>query len=475
MNRIETNALVIGAGPGGYPCAIRLGQLGVKTVVVERQFWGGVCLNVGCIPSKAVITAAKTLEGLEKAKEMGITVQGATLDMGALWAWKEKVVKRLTGGVQTLLKGNGVTQVFGHARFLSANEVEVDPGDGGEKTVIAFQSAVIATGSKPVQIPGFTFDEVDVLSSTGALDLKEVPKRMVVVGGGYIGLEMGMMLAKLGTSVTVVEAMDQVLPGFDKEIVDVVVKHMKRDKIKTVLKARALGYEKKDGALSVKIEVEGKTQEISCDKILVTVGRKPLSQDLSLEKAGLTPNPRGFLVIDEQCRTTVPHIFAVGDVAGEPMLAHKATREGEVAAEVVAGKNVACDYRTVPAVVFTDPEIATAGWSEAEARAKGHEVLVGKMPFSAIGRALTQMEPDGFVKIIADKADHQILGVAIVGPHASDLISEAALAIEMSAFVEDLALTIHPHPTLGEAMMEAANATLGHAIHILNPKPQAAH
>ncbi|MCK6531024.1 dihydrolipoyl dehydrogenase [Myxococcota bacterium] len=473
MKRIETEALVIGAGPGGYPCGIRLGQLGVKTVVVERRWWGGVCLNVGCIPSKALITAAKTWEGIGKAKEMGIHVEGARLAMPELIAWKEKVVKRLSGGVQTLLKGNKAEIVDGQARFVSPNEVEVDPGGGGEVVRIAFRHAVIATGSRPIEIGAFPFDERDVLSSTGALDLKEVPKRLVVIGGGYIGLEMGMMYAKLGAAVTVVEAMDQVLPGFDPEVVDVVVKHMRRDKIKTLLGARAQGFERRDGELVVRVEAGGKTEEIACDKVLVTVGRRPVTEGLDLDKAGLQVDAKGFLAVDEQCRTKVPHIFAIGDVAGEPMLAHKATRQGEVAAEVIAGRNAACDYRTVPAVVFTDPEIATAGWTQAEAEARGHEVVVGKLPFSAVGRALTQMETDGFVKVIADKADHQVLGIAIVGPHASDLISEATLAIEMSAFLEDVSLTIHPHPTLGEAMMEAANATLGHAIHIINKAPAA--
>jgi dihydrolipoamide dehydrogenase len=467
MPDTQFDVLVIGAGPGGYPAAIRCGQLGLKTLIVEKGMWGGTCLNVGCIPSKALITAGKTVEKAKKAEAMGITVSGIAIDMGKMQEWKGTVVGKMTGGVRQLCKGNGCTLVTGTAAFSGSHTATVTP-DEGEAYEVTFKHAVIATGSVPIEIPPFPFDEVDVLSSTGALALDHIPEHVVVIGGGYIGLEMGQMLDKLGCGVTVVEMADQVLPGFDKEIVRVVASKMRKAGIKTLLSARAEGFERKDGKLVVTVTAGGKTEPIPCDKILVTVGRKPYTEGLNPAAAGVTVGPRGFIEVDEQLRTNVPHIHAVGDVTGNPMLAHRATKQGEVAAEVIAGKDVAADYKTVPAVVFTDPEIATAGLSEDEAKEAGFEVKVGKIPWGANGRALTQLATDGFVKVIADAADNQVLGIAIVGPNASDLISEAALAIEMDAFADDIGLTIHPHPTLGEAVMEAANKVLGHAIHVMN-------
>jgi dihydrolipoamide dehydrogenase len=462
----QYDVLVIGAGPGGYPAAIRCAQLGLSTLIVEKGMWGGTCLNIGCIPSKALITAGKTVEKTRKASEMGITVTGVSVDMQQMQVWKRGIVGKMTGGVRQLCKGNGAALVEGLATFTGKTAARITPSEG-DPYEVSFTHAIIATGSVPIEIPAFPFDEQRVLSSTGALDLDAVPDRIVVIGGGYIGLEMGQMLSKLGASVTVVEMADQVLPGFDKEIVQVVARTMKKAGIETLLSARAEGWREEGDGLVVTVSVGGKERELPCDKVLVTVGRRAFTEGLGLEAAGVV-HDRGVIKVDEQLRTNVPHIFAVGDVTGNPMLAHRATRQGEVAAEVAAGKNVAADYKTVPAVVFTDPEIATAGLSEAEAREAGFEVKVGKFPWGANGRALTQQSTDGFVKIIADAQDNQVLGVAIVGPNASDLISEAALAVEMDAFVEDLGLTIHPHPTLGEAVMEAANKVLGHAIHVMN-------
>ena len=467
MPDTSVDLLVIGAGPGGYPAAIRAGQLGLDTLIVEKSMWGGTCLNIGCIPSKALISAGKTVEKASKAAVMGITIEGVSVDMVKMQEWKRGIVKKMTGGVQGLCKGNGCAMEDGLATFTGPNTARVTP-TGGEPYTVTFKTAVIATGSVPIQIPSFVFDEQDILSSTGALDLDAVPGHVVVIGGGYIGLEMGQMLNKLGSQVTVVEMADQVLPGFDKEIVQIVARNMKKSKIKTLLGARAEGWRKEGEGLVATVTHKGSQQDIPCDKILVTVGRKPFTTGLGLEAAGVAQDAHGFVPVDSQLRTNVPHILAVGDVTGNPMLAHRATKQGEIAAEVAAGKNVACDYKTVPAVVFTDPEIATAGLSEDEAREQGFEVKVGKIPWGANGRALTQLETDGFVKVIADASDNQVLGVAIVGPHASDLISEAALAIEMDAFAEDIGLTIHPHPTLGEAVMEAANKVLGHAIHVMN-------
>ena len=456
----------MGAGPGGYPCAIRLAQLGVKTLCVEREFWGGVCLNVGCIPSKALITAGKRLQDIHTAATMGIQVSGeATLDVAAMMAWKNGIVKRLTGGVQKLLEGNGVDRLMGTARLVGPGVLEVMNDEGTTRVEAAH--IVLATGSRPVEIPGFAFSDPRVLDSTKALDISEVPHRAVVIGGGYIGLELGTALAKFGSRVTVVEFMDQLLPGFDPDVVKVISRKLKRSKIAVKLKSKALGWEEGDSGALVTIETPKGTETLETDAILVTVGRRPNTEDLGLEDLGVELDGR-FIAIDEQCRTNVAGLYAIGDVAGQPMLAHKATHEGELVAEVIAGRAVEDQARTVPAVVFTDPEIATAGLMEHEARDRGLEIKVGKVPFAAVGRSLTTNETTGFVKVVVDAADDRVLGVTIVGAHASDLISECALAIEMDAEAMDIGMTIHPHPTLAEGVMEAAKAALGEAIHVLN-------
>lgn len=463
----DFDVLVIGAGPGGYPAAIRAAQLGLRTLIVEKSMWGGTCLNVGCIPSKALISAGKMVEKTKKIEAMGITVEGVSVDVAKLQAWKGGIVQKMTGGVRQLCKGNGATLWTGTATLTSASEARVVL-EGGEVRSVRFKNAILATGSVPVAIPGFVFDERRVLSSTGALALDAVPKRLVVIGGGYIGLEMGQMWAKLGSEVVVVEMADQVLPGFDPEVVAVVAKKMKGAGIRTMLRSKAAGWREDGEGVVVMIDGPEGRSEIAADKVLVTVGRKAYSEGLGLDAVGLSTGPGGVLEVDAQLRTKVRTILAVGDLTGNPMLAHRASKQGEIAAEVCAGHAVAADYKCVPAVVFTDPEIASVGYSEDEARARGFDVKVGKFPWAANGRALTQLESDGFVKVVLDAKDNQILGVLIVGPSASDLISEAALAIEMDAFAEDIGLTIHPHPTLGEALMEAANKALGHAIHVMN-------
>ena len=464
MDTRDYQAVVIGAGPGGYPAAIRLGQLGIKTAVIEKKFWGGVCLNVGCIPSKALITAGKTFASLSTLDEMGIDVPGTpSLDMGKLQEWKAKVVGKLTGGVETLLKANGVDLIFGEASIPQAGTVSVKSADG--ELTLSAKHIIIATGSRPIEIPGFSYADARVMDSTKALDLDFVPEDLVVIGGGYIGLELGSMLNKVGCNVTVVEMQDQVLPGFDKDCVRLIQRKLKKSGVTVLTKARALGWEEGDDKAVVKVETAKGVQELPADRILVTVGRFPNSEPFA--NLGLEMDGR-HIKVDKQQKTSVPGVYAIGDVATGVMLAHKATHEGEVVAEVIAGHKTFNDARTVPAVVFTDPEIATAGLQEHEAKAAGYDLKVGKIPWGAIGRAITTRSTDGFVKVVLDAADDRVLGVTIIGPHASDLISEAALAVEMDAEAMDIGLTIHPHPTLGEAVMEAAKAALGEAVHIIN-------
>lgn len=462
------DVVVIGAGPGGYVAAIRAGQLGLKTAIIEREKLGGVCLNVGCIPSKAMIAATHFLHRAEhQAADMGITIKDISVDMKKMKAWKDSVTNRMSTGVSTLLKGNNVTVVAGEAEFKSKTEISVKSSKGTES--ITAKHFVVATGSRPIEIPGFKFDEKDIMSSTGALDLEAIPKTVVVIGGGYIGLEITGYLSKLGTQVTVVEATSALLNGVvDPECAQIVSRKLIKQGVKVLLNAKAKSQKKSGSGYEVTVDIGGKEEVLKCDKILVTVGRKPNTDQANLKAAGITIDERGFIKVDAQRRTSVSNIFAIGDISGQPMLAHKASHEGVLVAEVIGGANRVYDAKTVPAVVFTDPEIASAGLMEEEARKKGYnDLLISKFPFAGNGRAVSIMETDGFVKMIADAKTHILLGVHIVGPEASNLISEAVLAIEMGARLEDVALSIHPHPTLGETMMEAAEATLGHAIHII--------
>lgn len=463
------DVVVIGAGPGGYVSAIRAAQLGFKTAIVEREALGGVCLNVGCIPSKAMITATHLLHKAQhNFAEMGLNIKGGIdVDMKKLVSWKQSVSDKMSGGVSQLLKGNGVTILKGDAEFKTAKEVTVKSSEGTE--TLQAKYFVVATGSRPIEIPGFKFDEKDICSSTGALAFDSIPKRVAVIGGGYIGLEISSYLRKLGTEVTVIEAQSALLAGVvDPDCAQVVSRKLTKAGVKVLYGAKAKGQKKVKDGYEVSVEINGKEDVVKCDKILVTVGRRPNGDQTNLKAAGIVVDERGFIKVDAQRRTSVSHIFAIGDIAGQPMLAHKASHEGVLVAEVISGQNRVYDAKTVPAVVFTDPEIASAGMTEAEAKAKGYnDLLIGKFPFAANGRAVSMMETEGFVKMIADKKTHILLGVHIVGPEASNLISEAVLAIEMGARIEDLALSIHPHPTLGETMMEAAEATLGHAIHII--------
>ncbi|MGB0638599.1 MAG: dihydrolipoyl dehydrogenase [Myxococcota bacterium] len=464
MKTLKFNTVVVGAGPGGYPCAIRLGQLGVETLCIERDSWGGVCLNVGCIPSKALITAGKRMEEIRGAAAMGITVGEPSIDMVKLQEWKQGIVTKLTGGVAHLLKANKVETLKGNATFVGPKTLEVDTADG--KVKVECENLVLATGSRPIEIPGFSYADARICDSTKALALNEVPGRVVVIGGGYIGLELGQMLRKVGAEVTVVEMSDDIMPGFDPDVVKLLNRKLKKSGITVLRKTAAKGWEESDDGAVVKVEGPDGAKEIPADAILVTVGRRPNSE--GLEATGVTIGPKGQIEVDSQLKTNVPGVYAIGDVAEGMMLAHKASHDGEIAAEVIAGHNAHNDAKTVPAVVFTDPEIATAGMMEHEAKAEGYEVKVGKMPFAALGRAMTTNTTEGFIKVILDAEDDRVLGVTITGPHASDLISECALAVEMDAEAMDIGLTIHPHPTLGEGVMEATKAALGQAIHVVN-------
>ncbi|HEY1814934.1 MAG TPA: dihydrolipoyl dehydrogenase [Kofleriaceae bacterium] len=471
------DAVVIGAGPGGYPAAIRLGQLKVKTAIIEREFIGGVCLNVGCIPSKSVIYAAKTFEKMGHSEDIGISIpQKPTLDMKKLQAWKSGVVGKLTGGVRTLLKANHVEIFEGSATLgkpgPDGHVITVKMKDGSSQTIIA-KNIVLATGSRPIEIPGFKIDQNRIIDSTGALALDHVPQRMIVIGGGYIGLELGMVYAKFGSKVTVVEALPRILASMDKDCVGVVERKLKKMGVEVMVDTKAKSWEDKGDRAVLTVELKDgqgatKTAQIDADKILLSIGRRPNSENLGLEAAGVAVDKRGYVIADDHLRTNVAGIYALGDLIGGMMLAHKATHEGEVVAEVIAGHKAAMDVRTIPAVVFTDPEIASTGLTEDEAKAKGHELKVGKFPFAALGRALSVNDTEGFAKVVVDAKTGEVLGIHIVANGAGDLISEGALAIEMGAVADDLRLTIHPHPTLSEAVMEAAAAALGEAVHIVN-------
>ena len=463
------DAIVLGGGPGGYPAAIRLGQLKQKVVCIEMDEPGGVCLNWGCIPSKALISASHLYEHAQTAKSIGINFSGASLDPNAMQDWKNGIVKKLTGGVRQLLRANGSELVIGRGQLVGTNKVEVTTKDGTKEIYEATKGIVIATGSTTIEIPTFKFDGKQIIGAKEAVSLREIPGRLLVIGGGIIGLELGMVYQKFGSKLTVVEALPQILTGVDADAAAVVEKRVVKHGGQIFKNAKALGYEKqKDGSIAVKIDVGGQQQTIECDVVLVAVGMRPNGKGIGAEAIGVKVDERGFIPSDALCRTNVAGVYSVGDVSGAPLLAHKAMKEGEVAAEVIAGHKAAKDWVSMPGAIFTDPEIGVVGMTEAEAKAKGFEVLVGKMPFAASGRAMAVRETDGFVKVVADKKTHQILGWTIVGPSATDMLSEAMLSLEMAAVLEDVALTVHPHPTLGESVMVAAQHALGQAIDILN-------
>ncbi|BCG84852.1 dihydrolipoyl dehydrogenase [Mesorhizobium sp. 113-3-9] len=464
MKEISCKLLVIGAGPGGYVCAIRSGQLGVDTVIVEAGKPGGTCLNVGCIPSKALIHAAEEFEKVSHMaggkSPLGISVTAPALDLARTVAWKDGIVSRLNSGVAGLLKKAGVKTVQGWATFRDGKTVEVETETGSQ--VIRAETIVIATGSAPVELPFLPFGG-PVISSTDALALSEVPRKLAVVGGGYIGLELGMAFAKIGAKVTVVEALPRVLAQYDAELTRPVVKRLAALGIEVMTGAKAKGLSTKGDALLVET-ADGKSAKVAADRILVTVGRKPVTEGWGLDQIDLDMAGK-FIKIDDQCRTSMRGIFAIGDVTGEPMLAHRAMAQGEMVAEIVAGHKRGWDKRSIPAVCFTDPELVTSGLSPEEAKAQG-EVKIGLFPFAANGRAMTRLGEDGFVRVVARADNHLVLGIQAVGQGVSELAAAFGLALEMGARLEDIAGTIHAHPTQGEGFQEAALKALGHALHI---------
>ncbi|MDP1421195.1 dihydrolipoyl dehydrogenase [Peribacillus simplex] len=462
---IETDTIVIGAGPGGYVAAIRAAQLGQKVTIVEKEYLGGVCCNVGCIPSKALIAAGHRYETAKHSDAYGITAENVKVDFSKVQEWKASVVKKLTGGVEGLLKGNKVEIVRGEAFFVGSNSLRV-MGEKNAQTY-TFKHAIIATGSRSIELPTFKYSK-RVLNSTGALSLNEIPEKIVVIGGGVIGIELGGAYANFGTQVTILEGADEILGvGFEKQMSAVVKKSMKKKGVEFYTKAMAKGVEETENGVTVTFEVKGEEKKIDADYVFVMVGRRPNTDEIGLEQAGVKMTDRGLIEIDKQCRTNVPNIYAIGDVVPGPQLAHKAFYEAKIAAEAIAGHPSEIDYIGIPAVVFSDPELATVGYTEQQAKDEGIEVVAAKFPYAGNGRALSLDSTEGFVKLVTRKEDGLVIGAQVVGANASDLISELGLAVETGLTAEDIAMTIHAHPTLGEMTMEAAEVALGTPIHII--------
>jgi dihydrolipoamide dehydrogenase len=471
----SVDALVIGAGPGGYHAAIRLGQLGKNVVCFDRDEVGGVCLNWGCIPTKALLHVGEIARHINTAAEIGITVPQAVIDRAGVAGFKDKVVKANVGGVNQLFKANGVTFAYGDASFTGKNTVSLKKKDGSTDEYTA-PAIVIATGSAPIDVKAWPRDGDTIINSDDAVQVKRIPANLLVVGGGVIGLEFATVYTRLGAKVLVVEALSQILTGTDTEISKTLGRILKKQGVEIALDTKVTALEK-TGDHVVKATFNGaytsnKDETREFDMVLVAVGRRPVTDTLNLAAAGLATNERGFIDVDAQRRTTALGIFAIGDVTGAPLLAHKAMKEGVVAAEVIAGDRAsAFDPVAIPNCVYTDPEVATVGLSEEEAKAAGYEVRVGKFPLIASGRARTMNESDGLIKLVGDAKSDALLGMHIVAPQAESLIGEGVIALEMGATVEDIGLSIHPHPTLTESIMDAAEAMHGKAIHIVNPKP----
>jgi dihydrolipoamide dehydrogenase len=460
----EVDTLIVGSGPGGYVAAIRAAQLGQTVTIVEKGNLGGVCLNVGCIPSKALISAGHRYHHAKNSEDMGIFTESIRIDFQKVQEWKSTVVNKLTSGVEGLLKGNKVNIVQGEAYFVDHQTVKVM--DEKNSQTYVFKNCILATGSRPIEIPAFKYSK-RVIDSTGAINLHEIPKKMVVIGGGYIGIELTGAFSNMGCEVVVPEGTKQILSGFEKQMSQLVSRRLKKNGVQIHTEALAKGVEETENGVKVTAEVKGKEEIFEADYCLVTVGRKPNTDEIGLETTGIEIDERGIVKIDKQCRTNIPNFYAIGDIAPGPPLAHKASYEGKIAAEAIAGKTSEIDYLVIPAVVFSDPELATVGFTEKEAKEAGQEVKVSKFPFAANGRALALNETDGFMKLITRKSDGLVIGAQIAGASASDMIAELGLAIEAGMTAEDIAMTIHAHPSLGEITMEAAEVAIGSPIHIM--------
>ncbi|AYB48146.1 MULTISPECIES: dihydrolipoyl dehydrogenase [Paenibacillus] len=457
--------LVIGGGSGGYVAAIRAAQLGKKVLLVEKSELGGVCLNCGCVPSKALISAAHRHEDMHNPGIPGLTARDIEIDFSQIQQWKQKeVVDRLKSGIHSLMKKNKITVIKGEATFISDREVQVS--NKQESYHVHFENCIVAVGSRPIELKPFPFGG-RILSSTEALSLTEIPKRIIIIGGGYIGIELGQMFAKFGTEITVLEGASTILPGFEKDITRIVSKNLSSLGATVYTDAMAQSVELTENEVTVTFTVNNEERQATADYVLVTVGRRPNTDgELGLDKIGVKLGERGLVEVNESGQTSLPHIYAIGDIIPGPALAHKASYEGKIVAEAIAGLPSIFDYKVIPSVVFSDPEIASVGLSELEAKEQGVDVLTGKFPLAANARALSLTSAEGFVKLVGDNKTGLVLGGQIVGTNASDLIPEIALAIELGSTLEDIVLTIHAHPTLGEMTAEAAEVALGHPIHI---------
>ncbi|HKN06546.1 MAG TPA: dihydrolipoyl dehydrogenase [Thermoplasmata archaeon] len=467
----STDVLVVGGGPGGYMAAIRLGQLGRKALVVEQQDLGGECLNRGCIPSKALIHASLLYHSLRtEGPEIGVTASDPKFDLPQAQRWKEEVVAKERLGVASLLKSAGASVLIGTVRFTGPKSADFSAPDGGHER-IDFEQAIIATGAVHSTIPGFETDGERVVNAWELLSLKTLPRSMLVLGGGVSGCELGEFLARVGVEVTIVELMPQLLPGLEPDLARELTGSLERLGVKVRVGTRAVGLRRDADHLTMSVEGSGGREDLSAERLFVTVGKRPLTQDLGLEEAGVQFDPKsGFIAVDDQLRTNQPHIFAVGDVARPPMLAHKAYREGVVAAEAAAGRPTRFQFQAMPSVVFTTPELATVGYSKADAEARGHSAREARFPYAALGRAHANHAVQGWVKVVGDDKTGLLLGVHAAGAEVGEFIAEAAHAIEMGATIRDVAMTIHPHPTFSETLQEAALLWLGEPMHVARRK-----
>lgn len=469
MSDMKTQLVVLGAGPGGYSAAFRAADLGIETVLVDaRETLGGVCLNVGCIPSKALLHVAKVIDDAKDMAAHGVSFGEPKIDLDKVRGWKDSVVGQLTKGLSGMSKMRKVKHVQGYGKFTGSNTLEVEGKDG--KTTISFDNAIIAAGSEPVQLPFIPHDDERVIDSTGALEMKDIPEKMLVLGGGIIGLEMGTVYRALGSQIDVVEFLDQLIPAADKDIIKIYQKYVK-DKFNVMLQTKVTAVEAKKDGLYVTFEgKQAPAEPVRYDKVLVAVGRRPNGSLLDAEKAGVKVDERGFINVDKQMRTNVSNIFAIGDLVGQPMLAHKAVHEGHVAAEVISGMKHYFDPRCIPSVAYTDPEVAWVGLTEKEAKEQGISVETANFPWAASGRAIASGRTEGMTKLIFDKESHRVLGGAMIGINAGEMLGEIGLAVEMGADAEDIALTVHAHPTLNESIGLAAEVYEGSITDLPNPK-----